>query len=187
MQRAIDCYKVTVSDLEKYFNVVGSINVSASNARNAIEVCVINVGNCNNVLHENQKSGKKRKEIGDVGFDWLKFIGVLSGEKVVNSNPNRVKDNIKHENDQCQVNNSSPADEQRFLSDDEGVGNSQFSRDSLNKFSLNQDRDRGIKLDLLDERMREMGAGEKEFMETRPMSIVTRIKDCNSQIITVTL
>ncbi|KAH9762185.1 hypothetical protein KPL70_000724 [Citrus sinensis] len=151
---AIDCCKVTVSDLEKHFNVVGSINVAASNARNAIEACVVNVGNCNNVLPDYQKSGKKRKEIGDVGFDWLQFIGVLSGEKVVNSKPNRVKDNIKHENDQSQVNNSSPGDEQRFLSDDEGIGNSQFSRDSLNKFSLNQDRDTGIKLDLLDERMR---------------------------------
>ncbi|KAH9762186.1 hypothetical protein KPL70_000724 [Citrus sinensis] len=154
IQRAIDCCKVTVSDLEKHFNVVGSINVAASNARNAIEACVVNVGNCNNVLPDYQKSGKKRKEIGDVGFDWLQFIGVLSGEKVVNSKPNRVKDNIKHENDQSQVNNSSPGDEQRFLSDDEGIGNSQFSRDSLNKFSLNQDRDTGIKLDLLDERMR---------------------------------
>ena len=171
--------------MEKHFNVVGSINVAASNARNAIEACVVNVGNCNNVLPDYQKSGKKRKEIGDVGLDWVQFIGVLSGEKVVNSKPNRVKDNIKHENDQSQVNNSSPGDEQRFLSDDEGIGNSQFSRDSLNKFSLNQDRDTGIKLDLLDERMRVMGAGDKDLW--RPMSIVTRIKDCNSQIITMTL
>ncbi|KAH9762172.1 hypothetical protein KPL70_000714 [Citrus sinensis] len=167
---AIGCCKVTVGDLEKYFNVIGSINVSASNARNAIEVCVVNVGNCNNVLPDYQKSGKKRKEIGDVGLDWVQFIGVLSGEKVVNSKPNRVKDNIKHENDQSQVNNSSPGDEQRFLSDDEGIGNSQFSRDSLNKFSLNQDRDTGIKLDLLDERMRVMGSGDKEFMETNEYS-----------------
>ncbi|GAY34469.1 hypothetical protein CUMW_011610 [Citrus unshiu] len=145
-----------------------SINVSASNARNAVEACVVNLGNSNNVLHGNQKSSKKRKEIGDVGFDWLQFIGGLSGVKVVNSNPNRIKDNIKHENDQSQGNNSSPGDEQRFLSDDEGIGNSHFSRDSLNNFSLNQNRDRRIKVDLLDERMtlREMGAGAKEFMET---------------------
>lgn len=168
IRRAIDCNKVTVSDLENYFNVLESINVSASNARNAVEACVVNVGNSNNVLHENQKSSKKSKEIGEVGFDWLQFIGGLSGEKVVNSKPNRVKDNIKHENDQSQGNNSSPGDEQRFLSDDEGIGNSRVSQDSLNKFSLNQDRDRRIKVDFLDERMslREMVAGAKEFMET---------------------
>ncbi|KAL9452539.1 hypothetical protein AB3S75_008348 [Citrus x aurantiifolia] len=168
IRRAIDCNKVTVSDLEKFLSVVESINVSASNARNAVEACVVNLGSSNNVLHGNQKSSKKRKEIGDVGFDWLQFIGGLSGVKVVNSNPNRIKDNIKHENDQSQGNNSSPGDEQRFLSDDEGIGNLHFSQDSLNNFSLNQDRDRRIKVDLLDERMtlREMGAGAKEYMET---------------------
>lgn len=175
IRSAIDCNKVTVNDLENYFNVLESINLSASNARNAVETCIVNVGNSNNMLAENKKSSKKRKENGEVAIDWLQFIVGLFGEKVVNPKPNKVKDNIKEgtaENvasDQNQGNNSSPVDEERFIdyvNDSKGIGNSHFSRDSSNKFALDQDGNRRIKMGLQDEKMSlgQMSASARGFM-----------------------
>ncbi|XP_031268300.1 uncharacterized protein LOC116126772 isoform X1 [Pistacia vera] len=162
IQRAIDCNKITISDLENYFNAVESMNLSASNARNATEAYIINPGNSNDVLVENQKSSKKKKEIGKVGFDWLQFIEGIFGEKAVNSKPNKVKDKGKQGtpegvmNDQNQGNNLSPGDEIRFhdsINNNKGISNSSFFRDSLNKYALDQDWDRRKKVDVQDEKV----------------------------------
>ncbi|XP_044497527.1 uncharacterized protein LOC123219588 [Mangifera indica] len=162
IQRAIDCNKITIRDLENYFNVMESMNLLASNARNVVEVYMVNPGNSSDVLVENQKSSKKRKEAGKVGFDWLQFIGGLSGEKLVNSKPNKVKDNVKQGtpenpmNDQNQGNNFSPGDKTRFhdsSDNNKGISNTRFLRDSSNKNALVQDWDGGKKVDLQDEKL----------------------------------
>ncbi|KAK4857845.1 hypothetical protein QYF36_007119 [Acer negundo] len=89
------------------------------------------------------------------------IIGGLSGKKVVNSKPNKVKDNVKQGtvenavNDQNRGHNLSPREEERFsgsLNDNRGTANSSFSQDSSIKATLDQDGDRRMKMDLHEEK-----------------------------------
>ncbi|KAK2644091.1 hypothetical protein Ddye_019286 [Dipteronia dyeriana] len=176
IQGAIDRNIVTVSDLENYYNVMESIKLSASNARDDVKAYIVNVENSDNVLVEsNNKSNKKNKEIGEVGFQLLQFIiGGLSRKKVVNSKPNKVKDNVKYGivknvvNDQNRGHNLSPREEERFF----GSANSSFSHDSSIKATLDQDGDRRMKMDLHEEKMSLGRTGEnaKGFIESEEYS-----------------
>ncbi|KAK3188016.1 hypothetical protein Dsin_027577 [Dipteronia sinensis] len=183
IQTAIDRNIVTVSDLENYYNVMESIKLSASNARDVVEAYIVNVENSNNVLVEsNNKSNKKSKEIGEVGFQMLQFIiGALSGKKAVNSKPNKVKDNVKQGtvenvvNDQNRGHNLSPREEERFfgsLNDNRGTATSSFSQDSSIKATLDQDGDRRMKMDLHEEKMSlgRTGANAKGLIESEEYS-----------------
>ncbi|KAL5841676.1 hypothetical protein ACOSQ3_012279 [Xanthoceras sorbifolium] len=181
IQRAIDSNKVTVSDLENYYNVMESIKLSASNARDVVEAYIVNVENSNNVSVENNKSNKKSKEIGEVGFELLQFLSGLSGKKVVNSKPNKVKDNVKQGtvqnvvNDQNRGHNISPREEERLfcpLNDNRGTVDSSFSPHSSIKTALDQDGDRRMKMDLREEKMSlgKMGASAKGFIESEEYS-----------------
>ncbi|KAJ6292525.1 hypothetical protein OIU78_024662 [Salix suchowensis] len=138
IQRAIDSKEIKLGDLENYVNVIHSIKVSALNARNVVEANIVGAGNVNGVLVENQKSSSssKGKEIGEVGFELLKFVGGLFGEKAVSSRTSKVKEKeiakqgtVKGAvNFRAQGNNLTPVIEEEVLN---AADNEKANRDFL--------------------------------------------------------
>lgn len=174
--KAIDNKEITVVDLENYANEMESISLSASNARSLAEASMDNVGNSNVVLVENQRPSRRKKELGEIGFELLQSIGSLFGENLVGSKPNKVKDNIKREtvesvvNDQTRANVSTSAvEESNFSSvnDNKGNGNLGVSQDSLNKSAFDEDGGRRTIIDSQNGKMSsgEMGGGAKRFID----------------------
>lgn len=146
--KAIDNKEITLGDLENYVNEMESISLSALNARNLAEASMDNVGKSNVVLVENQRPSRRKKELGEIGFELLQSVGSLFGENLVGSKPNKVKDNIKREtvesvvNDQTRANVSTSAvEESNFSSviDNKGNGNLSVSQESSNKSAFDED------------------------------------------------
>lgn len=86
VQKAIDSRQITVSDLEDYTKVLGSIEVSTEN-----------LSSSNVILAENQKSNKRERELGEIGSDFFKSIGGLFKENIVTPKPTKAKNNVKRE------------------------------------------------------------------------------------------
>ncbi|GMN50829.1 hypothetical protein TIFTF001_019980 [Ficus carica] len=116
IQKAIDSREITVGDLEEYTNVLESVTLSASNARNVIEVSSDNLGSV--ILAENQKSSKRKKELGEIGYDFFQSIGGLFKENLVDPKPTKVKNNVKREtveNDRTRDSNLVPSIKETVL------------------------------------------------------------------------
>ena len=173
--KAIDNKEITLGDLENYVNEMDSINLSALNARNLAEATMDNVGKSNVVLVENQRSSRRKKELGEIGFELLQSVGSLFGENLVGSKP-KVKDNIKREtvesvvNDQTRANVSTSAvEESNFSSviDNKGNGNLSVSQESSNKSAFDEDGGRRTINDSQNGKMSsgEMGGSAKRFID----------------------
>ncbi|XWS12670.1 hypothetical protein CRYUN_Cryun37aG0110200 [Craigia yunnanensis] len=174
IQRAIDSNRITIGGLENYASLVESMRVSASSARNIVEASMDNVGNS---YRENQKPSGRKKEAGEVVFELVHFLGSLFGEKSVASKPNKVKDDVKSENVDTDLNNQTRGDvslpvlEDRVFSspiNSKGVSNQGFDQDSLNKFALNRDRDRRIDINFENGKIRSdfLGGRSKRFVDS---------------------
>ncbi|KAJ9136182.1 hypothetical protein P3X46_033285 [Hevea brasiliensis] len=169
IQRAIDTKEIDVVDLENYISVIESIQASALNSKNVVEATIDGLGNSVSVLENQKSSGRKKKEIGEVGFEILQFVGGLFGEKLVDSKPNKVKDkdNVKQvavqglandqsqgnshglANDQAQGNSSTMVMEGGILNsvdNDKGNRPSMFSQGLTNKSALDWDSERRIRI-----------------------------------------
>ncbi|KAL4626764.1 hypothetical protein ACB092_05G121000 [Castanea dentata] len=181
IQKAIDNNEITVGDLENYVNVMESISLSALNARNVVEASIDNVGNSNVVLVENQKPSRRKKELGEIGFELLQSVAGLFGENLLGSKPNKVKDNGKREtvesvvNDQTRANiSTSTAEESDFnlVNNNKGNGSLNASRNSSNKTALDEDEGKRIQVGSKYGRMGsgEMGGSAKRFMDGREYS-----------------
>ncbi|XP_059440582.1 uncharacterized protein LOC132173041 [Corylus avellana] len=164
--KAIDNKEITLGDLENYVNEMESISLSALNARNLAEASMDNVGKSNVVLVENQRPSRRKKELGEIGFELLQSVGSLFGENLVGSKPNKVKDNIKREtvesvvNDQTRANVSTSAvEESNFSSviDSKGTGNLSVSQESSNKSAFDED---GGRRTINDSQNGKMSSGE---------------------------
>ncbi|XP_039016623.1 uncharacterized protein LOC120147278 [Hibiscus syriacus] len=101
----------------------------------------------------------------------------MFGEKSVPSKPNKVKDDVKRESVNTDLNNktrgdvSLPAvDDKAFSSYNNGkrVSNRGFTQDSLNKSDLNRESDRKIDFDLENEKIRSgfLGRNAKRFVDS---------------------
>lgn len=181
IQKAVDNNEITVGDLENYVNVMESISLSALNARNVVEASIDNVGNSSVVLVENQKPSRRKKELGEIGFELLQSVAGLFGENLVGSKPNKVKDNGKREtvesvvNDQTRANiSTSTAEESDFnlVNNNKGNGSLNASRNSSNKTALDEDEGKRIQLGSKYGRMGsgEMGGSANRFMDGREYS-----------------
>ncbi|KAK8675435.1 hypothetical protein V6N13_033501 [Hibiscus sabdariffa] len=173
IQKAIDSNRINVADLENYANLVESMRLSASNARNVVEASMDSVGN---TYKDNPKPSGRKKEAGDARFELLQFLGGMFGEKSVASKPNKVKDDVKPETVDTNLNNkirgdvSLPAVEDRvFSSSNNGkrVSNQAFAQDSLNKSDLIQERDMIMDFDLENDKIRSdfLGGNAKRFVD----------------------
>ena len=135
VQKAIDSREVTVSDLEDYTKVLESIGSLASNARNVIEACKESSGSYGTVLPENQKSNKRKKELGGTGLDFLQSIGGLFRENVIGPKPIKVRNVVKRENVEGAVDDQTSRD--NVVSSAAETGNKPKENDALSQDSLN--------------------------------------------------
>ncbi|KAB1221929.1 hypothetical protein CJ030_MR2G008666 [Morella rubra] len=176
IQKAIDNNGISVVDLENYVNVMESINLSALNARNMLEASVDNVGNSNDVLLENQKTGKRKKELGEFGSELLESVASLFGENLLGSKPNKVKESIKREtvesvvHDQSRVYVSPSAVESNDLNlvnDNRRNRNLSVSPDISKKSAFVQDTSRQTKIDSNYGKMssKKMGGSAERFID----------------------
>ncbi|GMJ14670.1 hypothetical protein HRI_005136200 [Hibiscus trionum] len=174
MQRAIDSNRINEADLENYANLVESMRLSASNARNVVEASMDSVGNS---YKDNLKPSGRKKEAGEARFELLQFLGGMFAEKAVASKPNKVKDDVKPESVDTSLNNkirgdvSLPAVEDRVFSSPKNgkrVSNQGVAQDSLNKSDLNRERDRKVDFDLENEKIKSdfLGGNAKRFVDS---------------------
>ncbi|KAI4335767.1 hypothetical protein L6164_014378 [Bauhinia variegata] len=107
------------------------LTVLALDARNIVRTLIDNEDS-SGVLVENHKPGRRKKEVGETGYQMLRSIGRLFGENLVSSNSTEVGENVKQETsekalDQTQRSNISPP-----VEDNGSLGSSRLSsRNSL--------------------------------------------------------
>ncbi|PON96078.1 Tetratricopeptide-like helical domain containing protein [Trema orientale] len=154
VEKATDSRGITVRDLEDYRKVLDSISLSTSNARNVIEASNDSLGSTSVVLTENQKSNKKKKELGEIGYDFFQSLGGLFRENLVNSKPTKVKGNIKREAMEGAVDNQTRGTklvssvEEKVLnpvSTNKPKGNSVLSHDPSDEFPIDENGDESIR------------------------------------------
>lgn len=146
IQKAIDSREITVVDLENYVKVVESISLSASSAKSTLEVSIQDVGS-SSVQFEDQKPAKRKKELSEIGYEFLQSCRGLFGENFADSKPTKVKNNFKRKNaeaaldDKTHGNNLVPSVEE-MVSNSVNVNkqkaNTGLSQHSSNKFILNE-------------------------------------------------
>ncbi|XAR68167.1 hypothetical protein NMG60_11003203 [Bertholletia excelsa] len=109
ISRRIESNRITRGDLESYVKAMESIGLSFLNARSVVEACVNSISIETQELERNinQKSGRRKKLGGENGFDLLQFIRGFFQESSVGSKPNKVKDCVKRDPTQVQVNDQS--------------------------------------------------------------------------------
>ena len=133
---AIRNKKIEEGDFHGYVDVTDRIKLKALNARNVVKALIDNEENSSGVLVENNnKSGRRKKNVGEAGYQMLQSIGSLFGENLVSSNSNKVRENVKQEtperaSDQTPGNGTVPPVEHGALnSDHQGNGKLDSSQD----------------------------------------------------------
>lgn len=107
IRRSIKGNKITVNDLEGYIDVIESNDVALQNALNVVDSCL----RC--VLHGDRENNgdfdhetiRKRKKLGENGFNFSQVFGGLFQEKFRHLKPGKVKDSGKGESMDADVDN----------------------------------------------------------------------------------
>ncbi|CAL5408776.1 unnamed protein product [Camellia sinensis] len=109
IRRGIGSNHITVDDLESYIKVLESIGLSNLNARSVVEACTdtMLVENQEVERNLNQKLSRRKKEVGETGFDLLQFIGGLIRGTSVGLKHNKMRDSIKRDSNHVEVNDQS--------------------------------------------------------------------------------
>ncbi|KAL2495117.1 uncharacterized protein Fot_38874 [Forsythia ovata] len=99
IRRSVECNQVTVSDLNGYANAIESINLSFLNAREVFDDCIENLFVDNQEKEEgsNQKSSRRRKELGENRLNFSHIFGGLFGRKSIDSKSSKMKETGKRE------------------------------------------------------------------------------------------
>lgn len=145
VKSAIRNNKIRVDDFYGYVEVTDKIKISAKNARNVVRVLIDNnEEHSGGVLVENHKSGRRKKQAGESGYQMLQSFSSLFGENLFSSNSTKVRENVKQEAvdrtlDQTRGNGAMPLVEERALNLADGhKGNHMLdpSRDSATNNSV---------------------------------------------------
>ncbi|XP_057417384.1 uncharacterized protein LOC130711687 [Lotus japonicus] len=115
VQSAIRNKKIQVDDLCGYVEVTDRIKLSALNARNIVKTLIDDEEKANGALVENHKSGRRKKQVGEAGYQMLKSISSLFGDDLRSSNSTKVRENVDRELDQTKGNGGVPPVEDRTL------------------------------------------------------------------------
>ncbi|MED6179851.1 hypothetical protein PIB30_004906 [Stylosanthes scabra] len=135
-QFAIRNKKIEEGDFYGYVDVTDKIKLKALNARNVVKALIDSEANSNGAFVENNKGGRRKKDVGEAGYQMLQSIGSLFGEKLVTSNSNKVKENAKQGTldralDQAPGNDTlPPVEDKASNSDSRRNGKLDSSRDS---------------------------------------------------------
>ncbi|KAJ7956649.1 Tetratricopeptide-like helical [Quillaja saponaria] len=148
IQNAIANNEIRLGDLKSYVEVTNSLSLSALNARDVTKTLIENEGNSNGALFENHKISKRKKDVGEIGYNLLRYVGGLLKENLVVSNTKQVKemveqDTLKSSSNQTGRNNFTPPVEERSLNsvnNNKGSVNLDASQDSSSNSALNEAR-----------------------------------------------
>jgi len=144
LENAIKNKKIKMDDLYGYVEVSDKIKLSALNGRNYVKVLIDNEEKCNGVLIENHKGSRRKKQVGEAGYQMLQSIGNLIQENLRSSNSTKVRENVEKQLDQTRGNSALPPVEDKPLNlvDDSSKLNGKLdsSQDSLTKSVLDMDR-----------------------------------------------
>ncbi|GMP74703.1 hypothetical protein CsSME_00032048 [Camellia sinensis var. sinensis] len=105
IRRGIGSNHITADDLESYIKVMESIGLSNLNARSVVEACTdtMLVENQEVERNLNQKLSRRKKEVGETGFDLLQFIGGLIRGNSVGLKHNKMRDSIKRDSNHVEA------------------------------------------------------------------------------------
>ncbi|OVA00571.1 hypothetical protein BVC80_9087g68 [Macleaya cordata] len=111
MKGAMNSNFVQVGELESYHNILKNISLDIVREKNVIEASTNDLrtpGGVGDSSREsvdngeverglNQKSSRRKRDLGTSFFDFFQFVGGLFQENSVGSKPNKVKDIVKRE------------------------------------------------------------------------------------------
>ena len=144
LENAIKNKKIKMDDLYGYVEVSDKIKLLNLNGRNVVKSLIDNEEKFNGALIENQKSGRRKKQVGEVGYQMLQSIGSLFQENLRSSNSTKVRESVERQLDQTRGNGSLPPGEDKPLNlvDDSSKLNGKLdsSQDSLTKSVFEMDR-----------------------------------------------
>lgn len=150
VKSAIGNKKIKLDDFHGYVEVTDKIKLSASNARNIVKILIDNEekSSGSGVLVENHKTTRRKKQVGETGYQMLQSIGSLFGENLRSSNSIKVKENVERPVDQTRGNDTVPPVEDKTLDlvdDREVKGNLDSSQVSSANSVLDVDRNGRIR------------------------------------------
>lgn len=144
LENAIKNKKIKMDDLYGYVEVSDKIKLSSLNGRNYVKVLIDNEEKCNGVLVENHKGGRRKKQVGEAGYQMLQAIGNLFQENLRSSYSTKVRENVERQLDQTRGNGALPPVEDKHLNlvDDSSKLNGKLdsSQDSFRDSVLDMDR-----------------------------------------------
>ncbi|TKY54894.1 hypothetical protein E2542_SST19308 [Spatholobus suberectus] len=154
VQSAIRSNKIRVDDFYGYVEVTDKIKISTKNARIVVKALIDDEENSGGVLVENPKSGRRKKQVGEGGYQMLQSFSSLFGENLFSSNSSKVRENVKQEAvdrtlDQTPGNGAVPLVEDRALNlADDHKGNRKLDLDPSQDSSTNSvlDTDRSARI-----------------------------------------
>lgn len=144
VESSIKNKKIKMDDLYGYVNVTDKIKLSALNGKNIVKTLIDNnEEKFNGVLGENHKTARRKKQVGEDGYQILQSIGSLFEENLSSSNTNKVRENVERQLDQTR--GALPRVEDRPLNlvddmDSKVNGKLDSSQDSFTKSVLDMDR-----------------------------------------------
>lgn len=120
VQSAIRDKKIRVGEFYGYVEVTDRLRLSGLNARSIVKSLIdSSEEKPSGVLVENHKSsnGRRKKQVGEAGYQVLQSIGSLFGENLQlhSSNSTRVRENVERASDQTRGNGAVPLVEDRAL------------------------------------------------------------------------
>ncbi|XP_057948736.1 uncharacterized protein LOC131144231 isoform X2 [Malania oleifera] len=152
MGRAVECREITVGDLDSYVKVMESIKLSAMSARKIVEGSIDDMEllgkgvESNDVLVENQKPSRRRKEVERNEFDFFRVFRGLFGENSLDLSIDKMKDVVRQELMETSVNGNkgnvvAPWVKDSVLNlvnDSKRNANRGFPQDTSNKHAMDQ-------------------------------------------------
>lgn len=142
--RCIERNQVSLSDLEGYVDVIGSVSVSLRNATNFVESCVQSVVGGKQDKNEGflNESGRKRKKSGENGLNFSQYFNGVFGAKLDDPKSDKFEGFGKMDTVDAEVNTeklenilASPAEERNPNSSSSGKSDpfdsSSSARDSV--------------------------------------------------------
>ncbi|CAL5198583.1 unnamed protein product [Lathyrus oleraceus] len=108
VQNSIKSKKIKIGDLYGYVEATDKIKLSTLNVRNIVKTLIDNEEKLNGVFVEDHKTARRKKQVGEAGYQMLQYIGSLFQENLGSSNSTKVRENVEKTLDQTRGNNDLP-------------------------------------------------------------------------------
>ncbi|KAL5065044.1 hypothetical protein RYX36_026781 [Vicia faba] len=115
VQNSIEKKKIKMGDLYGYVEAADKIKLSTLNVRNVVKTLIDDEEKFSGVFVENHKTARRKKQVGEAGYQMLQYIGSLFQEYLGSSNSTKVREKMEKTLDQTRGNSALPPVEDRSL------------------------------------------------------------------------